>query len=429
MAELRKRLITRGLLVASLLLALPGAPSAQARDTLDSLLRRGEGYLVEAQQAHTRGDRTMAQKLAGRAEETLAAARRLDPRDLRIWFLGCQAAAFKADRASAVAWYEGYRARTVHVANDPDLQYLQAFIYIFAADNPDRAIDALTRMKSLNNRRRPLQRDTLMYLARWHFGNALMRKEENLAAVKQFTEAARLARRRGWGRKELAAMGNSGIALKLASEWKQAVDVFDQLIQKDPENILWYWHKGLAYGSEHRFADALPIYRKVIALLEAGQVHPQHKRDVEMVYMRYGNSLRQLAGQITQDLAKRAEMFAEAEKQLRKYVEVQPEDARGYRWLGELYFRDMEQPYKAIGMYEKALELDWVCGDVPLRSLVQIYTQNPPPEGPEPKEAREAVWQQRRQALIKQRDEEADKRTKARKERERTSPEQTDGCD
>ncbi|MDJ0975907.1 MAG: hypothetical protein QNJ98_15725 [Planctomycetota bacterium] len=414
--------------LASLLLVVVGPAPAEASETFESLLRRGETYLVQAQKAHTSGNRDLAQKLSAKAEDTLKAARRLNARDLRVWFLGCQAAAFRGDRTAAAAWYEGYRARTIHIANDPDLQFLQAFIYIFAADNPDRAIDSLTRMQSLDSRRRALQRDTLMYLARWHFGLALMRKEQNLAAVKQFSEAARVARRRGWQRKELAAMGNSGIALKLASEWKQAVALFDTLIARDPENILWYWHKGLAFGSEHKFADALPVYRKVMELLEKGLVHPQHKRDVEMVYMRYGNSLRQLAGRITQDVKKRTAMLTEAETHLTRYTKLHPKDARGYVWLGELYFRELERPYKAIGMYEKALELDWVCGDVPLRSLVQIYTQNPPMDGPGTQEEREEAWHKRRLALIKQRDEGADKRKAAREERERTSPEHTDGC-
>ncbi len=429
MAEIRKPLIARratGWLIALVLVA--GSATSARADTFDSLLRRGEGYLIQAQKAYTSGQHKLREQFAAKAEDAFKAAKRLNNRDLRVWFLGCQAAAFKGDSGSASVWYQGYRARTVHVVNDPDLQYLQAFIYIFAADLPDRAILALTRMQSLDARRRPIERDTLMYIARLMRGNALMQSDTNLQAVKQFSEAARVARRRGWLRKEHAALGNMGIALKFATEWKRAIIVFDDLIRRDPNNVLWHWHKGLALGSEHRFADAIPVYRKVIELLGKTGVHATHRSDVEQVYMRYGNCMRQVAGQITQDTKRRTALLKDAEVQLKKYVELHPKVAPGYRWLGELYFRDLEQPYKAIPMYEKALELDWVCGDVPLRSLVQIHAQNPPPDGPEPEEARRDAWVKRRIELQKLRDDGVEKRDKAKKERERNSAEQSDGC-
>lgn len=423
----------RLMLVVSLALvccaALVPARPAAADQTVDNLLRRGFKDLAEAQKAYTAGKRELQRKLAERASDYFVQARKLEPRALNVWFFGTQAAAFAGDQRSAVDWYNGYRSRTPKGINDPDLHFLQAFVYVFAGDNPDRAVAALTRMKAIDARRRAVERDTIAYIARLRWGNALMNQNAHHAAAKQFTEAARLSRRRGWVAKELAALGNSGIALKLATEYPRAVEIFDALIQRDPDSALWHWHKGLALGSQHKFDEAVSAYRTVIELRAKGSRTADHEAELDSVHLRLGNCQRLVAGGLAPGSKRRAELLTQAEKELKQFVKLRPKDARGYRWLGELYANDKEQPYDAIKAYEKAYELDWACGDVPLRGLVQMYTRNPPPPGTEPEAERRAAWAKRLAELTKLRDDEAEKRTKELERRQRELGEREGVCD
>jgi tetratricopeptide (TPR) repeat protein len=393
--------------------------------TYENLVQQGQRFLAQAQAAHVAGKRDEQYSFARKAEDKFLDAVRIKGNDARTFGLGCMAAAFRGDAGVAQQWFLKYRGLTPYGERDPEVHYLKAFVFVFATKHAGRAVDALNKMRALNPRYQPRRRDTLLYVARLGHGATLLRQEHYADAIKQYNEAARVAKAYGWERKELAALGSAGVALWVAKRSVEAVEHFEMLTKRDPENVLWHWQKGLAYASQHRYQEAIPVYEKVIALRKAGKDVPEHAQELDLVWLRLGNCLRNLATRMS-DPEKQAKLRAEAKGHFETYIKMRPNDARGHRWIGMLYYPDQERPYEAIPHYKRAFELDRDC-DVSLRYLHQIHMRHPAPPNATAEEAK--AWAEQGEAYGKDIEEGQDLRAKRIAMREAASQLGESGCE
>ena len=418
----------RAALQAALLLVIVAGSTGLARadrTTYENLVQQGQRLLADAQRAHTAGKVDDQFSFARKAEDKFLEALKVKSNDARTYGLGCMAAAFRGDAGAAQQWFLKYRGLTPYGERDPEVQYLKAFVFVFATKHAGRAVDALIKMRALDPRYQPRRRDTLLYVARIGHGAALLRQEHYADAIKQYNEAARVARTYGWTSKELAALGSVGVTLWVAKRSLEAVEHFEMLTKRDPENVLWHWQKGLAYASQHRYKDAIPVYEKVITLRAAGRDVPKHAKELDLVWLRLGNCFRNLATRAS-DKSKQTELYAEAKKHFESYIQKRPKDARGHRWMGMLYYPDQERPYEALPYYKRAFELDRDC-DVSLRYMHQIHLRHPAP--PESTAAEAKAWAEAAEAYGKDIEENQEQRAKRIAAREAISELGESGCE
>ncbi len=379
------RLAPRAALLLAVLLGTPSVVRADGT-TYENLVQQGQRFLAQAQAAHVAGKADEQFSFARKAEDKFLDAVRVQGNDARTYGFGCMAAAFRGDAGAAQQWFLKYRALTPYGDRDPEVHYLKAFVFVFATKHGGRAVDALNKMRALDPRYQPRRRDTLLYVARMGHGATLLRQEHYADAIKQYNEAARVAKAYGWLRKELAALGSVGVALWVGKRSLEAVEHFEMLTTRDPENVLWHWQKGLAYASQHRYQDAVPVYEKVIALRKAGKDVPKHAQELDLVWLRLGNCLRNVASRAS-DKTKQTELYDAAKKHFDTYIKMRPKDPRGHRWMGMLYYPDRERPYEALPHYKRAFALDRDC-DVSLRYMHQIHLRHPAPPDSTPEEAK-----------------------------------------
>jgi tetratricopeptide (TPR) repeat protein len=411
-------------LLLALAVSLATATGAFARGSAvaRNMLEKGVDALRRAEAAWQAEDPAEARRFGAQAERHFRDALAQDPDNRHASLLGGQAAAFTGDARRANAWLERLRQQSRLKDGDPDVNYLAAFIHLVAARRPDRAIRALRRMHSLNPSWRARERDNLWYLALHHSGRLLMEADKYEEAKRRFEEGARLARSMGNRRRELAMLGNIGIALRRAQRYIEAGELFEKLIAAEPEVAVWHWHQALNFATQSRFAEAVPHYRVVIEHLEAGRVAPRARKELRRAYLRLGNCLRVTAQQ-PQNAAQKGKLLAEAERLLRHYVTVAPEDALGHKWLGVFLLEHPEdpRPYEALPLFHTAFELDEVCEDA-LGYVIRIHERQPPPPG-----TTLEAWQAPIAGWRRQIEEERDRREKIRDERVKKTGDT--GCD
>lgn len=420
------------LLLSGLVIGGPLDTCADGPDpTYGNLLRQGHQMLKQAQRAYLQGDTKEQHGYAARAEQFFLQAARLPERDLRAFLLGGQAAAFKGNLQAGQRWIALYRRATPYGEKDPDLAYLRAFVGYFGGGSPDVAINNLKRMFALNARVRPLERDTLWYSALMDRAAAHIVRGANHLAVQDYREAARLSKMHRWEAKRQAALGSAGIALRIATRYTEAHEVFKALLETNPKSPLWHWQQGMVYAEEHRFQEAIEAYRRVIRLRQQDRVDPTTLASTAAAHLRLANCIRNIT---RPDLpAKRRDaMLQEAQRNLEAYVKLVPEDANGHKWLGTYWYDDRDQPHKAIPHFEKARELDPMCSP-PLRSLVQIYTRHRPEReaGQSDADYEQAVaaWEARRDTYAKELEEGAEERAAEMRRREARNGKDNTNCE
>jgi tetratricopeptide (TPR) repeat protein len=413
------RVTTAALLLAVLGVLLP--PPALADATRDNLLERALGIMRDAERAYNAGDVARARAEASRALQLIERAEALVPDDPETAFLGVQAAVFTGDRETGQKWLQRYATRTPFRDRDPNLYYASALVAHYLDDRPDRAILALERMQALSPTARAASRDVLYYAALILQGNRLVASEDREAAIRLYQTAALVARRSGRVAQEQAARANIGIALQRGDRYIEAGEIFDALRKESPDNVLWHWYTGLCLANQSRFADAVPLYRKVLGFLAAGKVPADHRELIEEVYLRLGNCYRNMAGGEA-DAEKRKELLQKALEATETYLRRQPGRAIGHFWLGTLLLEELDRPYDALAEFRKAQEADPVC-DAALRSMVQVATRYEPPPGTDA-----ATWAAWRAAWQKDLEEHAEERAAERRKREKQRPDGTDGC-
>lgn len=408
----------------------PGRPAGADPATAQNLLGRGHERLQEAERAWQQGRAEHARQLGLEAERLFQDALEQAPDHLPALMLAGQAAAFTGDVPRALAWAERYARRTAYGAKDPDLLYLRAFIAVVAQGDPETALAHLERMLAVNPRVRPMDRDLLAYGALLELGRRELKAKRNDLAVRHFQAAARVARRLGHPRKEVAALGNTAVALRRGDRFDEAAAILAQLKQSEPENPVWWWEMGLTYADQNRFDEAMPEYLRVLDLRAAGKTVAALDEELRMAWLRLGNCLRHVGGR-PDNLARRAEFLARARDAFESFMREAPESSLGPKWMGVLLLQDLNAPHEAEPYFRRAYALDPTCDDA-LRYLIQIHEHHPPPppdpptDDPAVRAQIEASWR----APVAQWKAELEAQAQGRKrERDRREAETgTDGC-
>lgn len=388
--------------------------------TMQRLLERGVRELQRAERAATQQEPSVAKRYAREAESTFRAALELDPREHRAALLGAQAAVFARDLKGARSWAAKYRALTPYGERDPDLHYLRALIDLRVADRPDLAINHLRRMQAINARVRPAQRDLLLWDALDRHGWLLVRTGKPDVAQRQFLTAERVARRLGHTNKQKSSRANYAIALQHENRQTEAQEIFESLLAAEPDSMVWNLYLALCLGKQHKFEEAIPHYRKAVERHKPGAGPKRLEAELRKARLRLGNCYR-FAAQGARDPALAKRLFADARTSIQAYIDLEPKSAVGYSWMGTLYFDDLEQPYNALPMFERAFALDPMCVQ-PLRRMIQIRRNYPPPAG-----VAEETWRAPVAALEKDLSEGAVRRKAALDERKHTTG--GDGCE
>jgi tetratricopeptide (TPR) repeat protein len=426
----RNRVRGAAVLALALLVAgaLVGAPAACADPTYDNLVAKAHGLIVEAERWYRTGDPARGQDKALEALRLLESASALEPGDSQAAKFAVQACALLRDAERAKSWLGRYEAGTPYGERDPYLHYLRALVAALVEGQPQKALRNLDRMYSVNPRVGVEERDNLYFQAHLAYGGQLAKAARYEDAIHQFATAAMVARRGGKTRRVLEARGNVGVVYQMADRWIEAADVFTALIREDAENPVWHWQLGLALANQAKWEKALPPYRETIRLIEAGKGDPATVGLVQEVYLRLGNCLKNLAGS-SPDEATKASRLAEAERNIRRFIELKPANALGYKWLGMLYKEELDKPYEALPHLAKAYELDPVCDDA-LRAMIQIYSVLDPPPSADPADREKdlAAWRARREALVKDNEDNKVAREAEREKRRDDAGSSDNGC-
>jgi tetratricopeptide (TPR) repeat protein len=404
-ARAHRRWTPGATLALLVVLALPGLRPAPALArgsganpvVTQKLLEKGLKSLIQTEKAYLAGDLAEAARHGKAAERTFLDVLSQDPQSLVATLLGAEAAALGGDLASAADWEKRYRSISRGGENDPDLHFLHAFVHLIGAKRPERALRSLQRMYNLNPRARPKERDSLWIRALDEHGRKLLEATQYDEAIAQFKTGQRIARRQGLRARELLMISNIGVTLMRADRYFEATDLYAGLVKLEPDNPVWHWQLGLTLADQSKFSDAIPEYREVIRLIDAGKVPPGSANSMSQVELRLGNCLRHLAARQLDPVLKE-KMFEEAEAAIRSYIEIAPEDSVGHKWLGVFLFLDRDQPYAALPHLEKAYKLDPLCIDA-LKYMLQIHLNFPPPpeqlpaDDPEAAAKARAAWE------------------------------------
>lgn len=423
------------LLLAVAALACLPAPEAEARggagrQVVRNLLGKGIQSLIEADRARRAKDPTRAARHAKVAERYFLDVLSQDPENIDAAMRGVQAAVFAGDLRGAARWEERYRLLSQRGEADPDLHFLHAFIHLFGAQRPARALRSLQRMYSLNPRARPQERDNLWFEALDTFGHTLLDAGKYELAITQFKTGMRVARRQGKRRREILMISSVGVALMRDGRFIEAAEIYEALIKLEPVNPVWPWQLGLCLADQSKFSAAVPVYREVIRLMDAGHVPAGSANDLRQVHLRLGNCLR-IVAQRHRDAAEQRRVYAEAEAEIRSYIKAIPGDSIGHKWLGVLLFKDLDKPYEALPHLKRAFQLDPICVDA-LKYMLQIHMHyDPPPErlptdDPSAAEKARLEWRAVIPKWKRDIEEGTDRREKVRKERRKKTGK--DGC-
>jgi tetratricopeptide (TPR) repeat protein len=325
------------------------------------------------------------------------------------------------DLGVAQRWLERFGERNAGGARDLDLHYLQGRVRLQLEGRPDLALESFERMAAIDPKSRADERDRLALRAVSEQARRLSEAENYMALADLYRRAVAIARRRGDARMEAVASTNLALALQLDDRFTEAVEIFEGLRKKEPENPYWPWRWGENLAHQTKWAEAIPLYEETIRLLEAGKGDAAQIPEMNRVHLRLANCRRILAG-AEPSPEKRADLLEKARRGFVRYGEIAPRDPRGLHWMGVLLQEELGKPYDAIPFFQRAYALDPVC-DAALRHLVQIHRRNPPPP-----DVSQETWDERAAAYEKDLEEHGEARAAARRARLR-GPAKDDGCD
>ncbi len=392
----RRRLVLALSPIVFLGLAAAGVlPDAHADETtFQNLMDRARQTLREAERLWNAGD-PGARPLADRVDLLLEQADSQRSGEPAVALVGVETAVIAGDPARARRWLDRYAKRSPYGEDDPDLYYARALIAYYLDEVPGRAVALLRRMNELSPKAGGQARNLLYYRSLMAEGARLVQGSAFGDAVPLFQEAARRAIALGDHKKELAARGNAGISLDAAGRHDDAEVVFHHLADEDPRNPTWAWYRAESLAGAGKLAEALPVYERVLALLPESHLPSPDLARMQLAWLRLGNVHRGLAAHETDPAKRRAEL-AEAEKDFRRMVELEPDLALGHYWLGVVLYEDLKRPYEAVEELERARTLDPVS-DAALEFLIRIGTQNGPPPTDDPAAAAKAheAWAER----------------------------------
>ena len=379
----------------ALLLVLGLAAPADARGgaLAQHLYEQGSAELRRAELAWFNKDRPTAARHGRAAERYFMDLLVENPDEPGAILLAGQSALFAGELERARLWVDRYAKASRAGENDPDLHYMRAMFHLLGEEHPSRALRSLQRMYSLNPSSRPTARDTLWWIALSELGRAALEGGQTEEAARHFAGGARIARRLGDRGKEMLMLADLGAAYMRSDRYIEAAEIYAGLARLEPDQPLWLWRNGMALANQNRFADAVPLYRRVLAMLAAPKTTrgPQYD-ELDELPLRLGNCLRHLAAG-TSDPEEQDVLLTEAEVHLVAFSGARPRDVRGPKWLGVLYMDQREDPYKALGLFQKAFALDPECEEI-LRRMIQIHARHPAQEG---KDA--AAWRSKLEAM------------------------------
>lgn len=375
-------------ILLTVVLGLGALPAHADPTTAMRLMERGVQELRRAEEAGKRSDTKLAMRYAREAEATFRSVLEIDPAEKRAALFAGQAAVFAKNLRGARNWANRYKALSPFGERDPDLHYLRALIDLRVGERPDWAIRHLQRMQAVNARARPARRDLLLWEALDRYGWLLIRTGDTDKALRQFQTAERIARRMGHPHKVKSSRANYAIALQRQNRNTEAQEIFQNLLNDDPKNIVWSLYLALNLHTQHKFEEAIPHYRRVVDQHKPGSGSPALEPDLRRARVRLGNCYR-FAAQGAREPKLRAKLLEDARKAIQAYIDLEPKDAIGPIWMGTLLFDDLEQPYAAEPYFVKAFALDPMCAQS-LRRLIQIHEHYPPP--PDASAEVKAAW-------------------------------------
>lgn len=133
-----------------------------------------------------------------------------------------------------------------------------------------------------------------------------------------------------------------------SSDAKTALEVLDKARSKFKPNFTLDFYTGVAYAGQKEFGQALKYYTSAELLAKTDS--PDRLNHV--FYFQYGSA------------AERAGDFQQAEKHLRKCLELSPDDAEALNYLGYMLADRGERLPEARQMIEKAVKLDPKSGAI-----------------------------------------------------------------
>lgn len=404
------------------------APLARADDpACTTWIRQANQTLAECERLSDAGDLVKSRNLADQALAQLERAQDLCPGSLDVCGQGVIAAVFAGDWPRARTWLERYAAATPYGERDPQLHYVRALVELRLLARPDLAARSLERMQGLAPGLHGSQRETLYYEALLQWGSQLAEREQYEEALRQFQTAALVARRSERPSKERRARANGAVTLIRARRYDEASRILERLRDEEPANPLWTYQLGQSYAFQFRYPEAAQAYRASLAALTTWSDRPETLAEVAKAHLRLGNCLRVMAGQ---DDANRASLLEEAERVLRAYIALAPQDPLGPKWLGVLLFEERDDPLGALALFERSFELDRACENT-LRYMIRCHARapGPPTPGGRPPTAEEQeAWARRLSAWQKDLDDNAEARKAEIKARNAKTGDPEGGC-
>jgi tetratricopeptide (TPR) repeat protein len=419
---------------AALLAGLAAASPARAAGTYENLLDRARQLLTEAERARNHRDDARGVDLARQAMALLETSESIRRDALDGPFLGVQAAVLASDVAEAESWLARYVQRNAYGERDPGLHYARALVESRLRGRHDLALRSLDRLRSVAPGAFASQREVLAFDAHLAEATRGSREDDHAAAARHAQAALAIARRREDAAREVAALNALGAAHQAERRWADAAAVYDDLRRRDPGNPYWPWFYGSTFASLNRWREAIPHYEEVVRRLEADDgalLRRDDRRDLRFVYLRLGNSLRNVAASPETEPAERARLLAEARERIARFQHLLPDEALGHYWMGVLLLEDLDRPYEAIPHLRRAQALDPVC-DAALRHLIRIHTLHPPPPPPgggSADETEKGAWSAELERLRADEERHRAERERERARREKTRPTRDTGCE
>lgn len=139
-----------------------------------------------------------------------------------------------------------------------------------------------------------------------------------------------------------------------AKDHQQAVDIYQQIIQRDRDNPLWpvYSDLGDSLLSLGRFEEAAAAYRKAI---ELAPNEPQLYRD--LAWCLNVHTVQSVPAEQPSIRYPNSPLLQEAEQILSKAIELDPQNAKNHYLLGQISWK-LGDYQKSKASFEKGIELD-----------------------------------------------------------------------
>lgn len=164
---------------------------------------------------------------------------------------------------------------------------------------------------------------------------------------------------------ESIELTNEGVEKFRSQSWDRAIELFEDAVQKYPENHTAWFSMGEAYAKQTEWDEAAKAYAEAV----------KHQSDDAMYHMRLGQSRYEAAKLKATDEETghvgKLENLSQAEGPLQKAVELNPDLFRAHYYLGLIY-RETDRPKKAAESFTRAATLNPSFGP-PFVELGEIY--------------------------------------------------------